>query len=124
MSDDLMLLRLLAVAGAPEQRELLREAATLIAVPVELVEAETAARARSIIASREIDLAIVDLATTGADHAAFVTAARAAKPAPLVILAAESRSAAMEQAAQGAVADAIAVKPTTVDQARVLIERC
>jgi len=124
MSDDLVLVRLLAVTGASEDCELLRNAATLTRVPVEMLEAESASRARSIIAAKEIDLAMVDIATTGPDRAAFVTAARAAKPSPLVVLMAAGRSEAMAHAAGGAVADAVVVKPTTVEQARNLIERC
>lgn len=124
MSDDLLSVRLLAVFGSHEDRELLFQGAALVAVPVDMLEAESVAKARGVLAAKEIDIALLDIATAGADRAVFITAARSAKPAPLVILVAASKSEAIELAASGATADAVAIKPATTAEAKILIERC
>jgi CheY-like chemotaxis protein len=124
MSDDLLLVRLLAVSGASDVRELLRQGAALVTVPVEVLDADSAVRARSVVATRDVEIAMLDLATAGADVGAFVTAARAARQPPLIILVAANRDMARQQAAAGAVGDAIVVRPATADHARALIERC
>jgi CheY-like chemotaxis protein len=124
MSDDLVSVRLLTVSGSNPARDLWRQGAALLAVPVDVMEAESAIRARSLLAAKEIDIALLDVAIAGADRTALLAAARAAKPPPLVVLVAATKTEAVEFAAGGDAVDAVVVKPAAADQAKVLIERC
>src|SRR4051794_20982817 len=124
MSEELLLVRLLAASGASDTRDVLRQGAALVGVPVDVIDADSAARGRSIVASRDIEIAMLDLATLGADLSAVVKAARGARQPPSIVLIANSRAVAHGQATGGAVCDAIAVRPADANQARALIERC
>src|SRR5262245_54515706 len=119
MSDDLLLVRLLVVCAASQIRDRIRQGAASVTVPVEVIEADSVARARSIISANDTEIAMLDLATVGADSPSFVAAARAARQPPLIVLATADRKEAHAQAAGGAVADGIVVRPASADQARV-----
>ncbi len=121
MSDDLVSVQILAVFGTPRDRELLRQAASMTPVPVDVIEAESAHAARSLLAAKEIDAAFLEASTPPAELEAFIAAARTALRKPFVILVA---AAAAEFKAGGGAADGIVAKPERIEQAQVLIERC
>jgi CheY-like chemotaxis protein len=120
MSNDLVSVQILAAFGSPQDRELLRQAAAMTAVPVDVVEAESANTARNLLTAKEIDVAFVDAGATAADLQAFIAAARSARRKPFVILVA----AAAAEFKAGVTADGAVAKPTRIEQAQVLIDRC
>jgi CheY-like chemotaxis protein len=120
---DLISVRLLAVSGLAADRDLLRRAAGLIAVPLDMIEVESASAARSALALAKQDFDIVLLASELADKTACIEAARSAPRPPFVILVAPN-GASSEQSAVGADVDGVVAKPTSIEQARAVIERC
>lgn len=123
MSDDLVSIQILAAFGAPTDRELLRQAAGLAAVPIGVTEAE-GGNARSQLAAGEFDIAFIDATAAPAELSEFIAAARSARRPPFVILVASAAWEAGEFKAGGVAADGIVSKPTRIEQAKVLIERC
>jgi CheY-like chemotaxis protein len=118
---DLISVRLLAVFSLAADRDLLRRAAGLIAVPLDMIEVESASAARSALALAKQDFDIVLLDSELADKTACIEAARAAPRPPFVILVAPN-GASSEQSAVGA--DGVVTKPTSLEQAKAVIERC
>jgi CheY-like chemotaxis protein len=123
MSSDLVSIRLLAAFGDASDRALLREAAGLAAMPIEVTETDLGG-ARSLIAQGEFDLAFVDATATPAELSALITAAKSARRPPFVVLVASAAWEAGEFKAGGVAADGIVSKPTRPEQAKVLIDRC
>jgi CheY-like chemotaxis protein len=121
MSGDLVSVQILAAFGSAQDRDLLRQAAGTAAVPVDIVEAESAGSARSTLAANEIDVAFVDAGVAAAELEAFIAAARSARRKPFVILVAAGAG---EFKAGGAPVDGIVAKPNRIEQAQVLIQRC
>ena len=124
MSGDLVSVRLLAVSGLAADRDLLRRAAGLIAVPLDIIEVESASAARSALALAKQDFDIVLLDSEIADKTACIEAARAAPRPPFVILVAPPNDASSEPSAVGAGMDGVVTKPTSLEQAKAVIERC
>ncbi len=124
MSGDLVSVRVLAISGSAAERELLRHAAGQIAVPVDIIEVETATAACSALAlaAQDIDIALLDSEIEG--KTAFIEAARSAQQRPFVILIAAPNGASAELSAAGAGVDGEVTKPATIEQAKALIERC
>src|SRR5712692_2999557 len=120
MGGDLISVRVLAISGSAADRELLRQAAGSIAVPVDMIEVESAVAARSTLAlaTQAFDIALLD--SEVADKDAFIEAVRSAQPAPFVIVVAPSNGAAVDLPG----ADGVVTKPTTIEQAKAVIERC
>src|SRR5262245_32252726 len=118
MSGDLVQVRILAAFGSPRDRELLRQAAEMTAVPIEIIEADSAAAARNVLATHEIDVAFLDAASAPADVTSFISAARAAQPAPFVILVAAAAWGASELKPDALAPDGIVAKPAVIEQAK------
>ena len=123
MSSDLISIQILAAFGSAADRALLREAAGLAAVPIEIAEAEVG-NARHRVATEEFDLAFVDAAASPTDLSALMAAAKTARRPPFVVLVAAAAWEAGEFKAGGVEADGVVSKPTRIEQAKVLIDRC
>jgi len=124
MSGDLVSVRLLAVSGLAADRDLLRRAAGLIAVPLDMIEVESAPAARSALALAQQDFDIVLLDSEIADKSTCIEAARSAPRPPFVILVAPPDGVSSEPPAVGAGVDGVVIKPTSLEQAKAVIERC
>jgi CheY-like chemotaxis protein len=124
MSDDLMSVRILAAFGSAQDRALLRQAAAMAPIPVDIIEAERVAAAHGRLLADAIDVAFLDAAAAPGDLTAFIAAARATKPTPFVILVAAAAWGRREPKADGLAPDGIVAKPAMIEQAKVLINRC
>jgi CheY-like chemotaxis protein len=118
MSDDILSLRLLAMSESRRDRDLLRQGAGAAPMPVEIVEADGAADARRALFGDDIDLVFIDAMACDDDRAAAVRTARAASRSPFVVL-----LTARGTDVPGFDADALAIMPTTVAEAKNLIAR-
>jgi CheY-like chemotaxis protein len=123
MSSDLVSIQILAAFGTPPDRALLRQAAGLAAVPIEVTEAEVS-NARSLLGTAQYDIAFVDATASPADLSALIAAAKSSTRPPFVILVASAAWEAGEFKAGGVAADGIVTKPARIEQAKVLIDRC
>jgi CheY-like chemotaxis protein len=117
MSGDLVSLRMLAIAAARSDTELLRQGAELAPVPIEFV-AVNAASAAAALSKGGVDIVVLDGNMPAADHAGIIKIARAAIPAPFVVAIAPSAGAQVEGA------DGTVVRPANIDDARKLAELC
>ena len=124
MSDDLMSVRILAAFGSAQDRSLLRQAAAMAPIPVDIIEADSVAAARSRLLANAIDVAFLDAAAAADELTSFIAAARSTKPAPFVILVAAAAWGKREPKADGLAPDGIVAKPAMIEQAKVLIDRC
>ena len=86
-------------------------------MPVEIIEANNAAKVRTLVASGDIDLVLLDGVLPVAEQNAVVEAARAAAKPPFVILLAIAEGTSLSAA------DAVVAKPSTADEAQHLAER-
>jgi CheY-like chemotaxis protein len=123
MAGELVSLRILLAANSAPDRELMRQAAALASVPVDILEAGTLAAARQLLATREIDIAFFWSAMPADERPAFVSAARSAKPQPFVILvvAGVGEAAGIPAEARG---DGVVLQPADAQGAKALMERC
>src|SRR6185369_17146638 len=60
MSGDLVSVRILAAFGSPADRALLRQAAAKVPIPIDVVEAESASAARSLLSAGDIDVVFIE----------------------------------------------------------------
>jgi CheY-like chemotaxis protein len=123
MGDDFVSVRVLAVCASQPDGELLRQGATLTVIPAYFTHVATAAAAHAALAEGKVDIALLDSAMADRDLQEVYKAVRAAGNSPAVVLLAPSSEAAADLAAAG-VADAIAVKPAQIADAKALIESC
>jgi CheY-like chemotaxis protein len=123
MSGELISLRVLTVFVRDHDRDRLRLGAGRVSVPIDVLEAETAAAATGVLAGGDIDIVFLDAALAPSDRAAVLAAARAAKAPPFVLLAGSSQEEASKIAAAES-ADAGVLKPPNTDDAKDLVERC
>ncbi len=56
MSGDLVSVRILAAFGSAPDRALLRQAAAKVPIPIDVIEAENASAARSLLSAGDIDV--------------------------------------------------------------------
>jgi CheY-like chemotaxis protein len=124
MSGDLVSVRILAAFGSAADRDLLRQAAAMTPVVIDVIEAESANAARSLLLADEIDVVFIEAAAAPADLSSFMAAARSAPRPPFVILVASAAWDAGEFKAAGVTADGVVAKPARIEQAKVLIDRC
>jgi CheY-like chemotaxis protein len=124
MSGDIGSVRILSVCASEPDGELLRQGATLAAIPAYFTHVVTAAAARAALAEGNFDIVLLDSATRERDVKEVFNAVRSARNPPSVVLVAPSSEAAADLAAAGGVADAIAVKPAKLPDAKALIESC
>ncbi len=118
MSDDLVSLRLLAVSAAAEDRDLLREGAILVSVPIDVLEAATADRAVECLRDGDIDLMLLDATLPDVEKVSLIKSARTlAKPPFIILLAGVGGT-------MTAGADAVVAKPRDSDEAQKLAQRC
>jgi CheY-like chemotaxis protein len=116
MSGELISLRLLVVFRAASERELLRRGAGLASVPTEVIEANSAATAKPLLANGGIDLVLLEAGLPAFDKIGVSKAARSAKENPfLIMIGSESDT---------TDADGFVEKPTTVSEAQSIIDRC
>jgi CheY-like chemotaxis protein len=123
MDSDLISIRILAAFGTAPDRDLLRQAAGLATVPIDLTETDLG-NAPTLLAAKEFDIAFVDAAAPPAVMSAFIAAAKSSKRPPIVILVASAAWEAGEFKAGGIAADGVVTKPERVEQAKILIDRC
>ena len=88
MSGDFIFMQILAVCGSAQDRELLRQGATLASLPIEFTALSATAAARAALSKDQIDILFVDHALAEQDRD-FIAAARAARQPPFVVLVAE-----------------------------------
>ncbi len=116
MSDELLSLRVIVVSGSRDDHDLFRQAASAATVPIEIVEADGASSACRSLAGA-VDLVFLDAALASDEIAQVVAAARAApKPPFTALMAAPGSAAAPFQT------DALAAKPSHVEEAKRLME--
>jgi CheY-like chemotaxis protein len=110
---------MLVIFGARPARDLWRQGVGLASVPIEIVEANTAASACALLARGGIDIVVLDSALP--DAANVAKTARAATPSPFVVAAAPANN-----VAAGRIdgADGVIAKPASVEEARDQVERC
>lgn len=118
MSDDLVSLRLLAVSAAAQDRDLLREGAILVSVPIDVLEAATADRAAECLRDGDIDLMLLDATLPDVEKVSLIKSARTLAKPPFIILLAGAGG------TMTAGADAVVAKPRDSDEAQKLAQRC
>jgi CheY-like chemotaxis protein len=123
MSEDFLSVRILAVCASEPDGELLRQGATLAVLPAYFTHVATAAAARAALAEGNVDIALLDSALANRDMKEVFAAVRSARNPPSIVMVAPSKQEAADLAAAG-VADAIAVKPAKLPDAKALIESC
>jgi CheY-like chemotaxis protein len=123
MSDDFVSVRILAVCASEQDGELLRQGATLAVTPAQFSHVATAGAARAALADGNLDIVLLDSTMTGRDLKEIFNVVRSARNPPAVVMVTPSRDEAADLAAAG-VADAIAVKPAKLPDAKALIESC
>jgi CheY-like chemotaxis protein len=116
MTSELISLKLLIVFRSDTGRALLRQGAGLASVPAEIVDANSAATAESLLAQGGIELVLIGAALPAADKAVASKAARSAKEKPFIVMVGAD--------ADGTDADAVAAKPATIEEAQSLVDRC
>ena len=118
MSDDLVSLRLLAVCAAAQDRELLRQGAILVSVPIDVIEAESAVAAAEYLHGGDIDLMLLDTTLPEAMKVSLIATAKTLAKPPFIILLAGVGGTVT------AGADAVVAKPRDSDEAQKLAQRC
>jgi DNA-binding NarL/FixJ family response regulator len=124
MNGDLISVRFLAVSRSAQEREVLREAAGAASMLIDLMDADGEAAARDLLAKNEVDIVALDSAVPAPERAALIKAARALRPSAFVILVAGSSSSPAEIAAASVGVDGTVGKPTSVGEAKSLLDRC
>jgi CheY-like chemotaxis protein len=120
MTGDLISLRILVAASAARDRDLLRQGASAVSVPIDVLEAPNPTAARAILADGAIDVVLVDSAIAAADRAAMLAAV---KPMPFVFVLAATKDEAGKLSADSTI-DGVVAKPTLHAEAKSLIDRC
>lgn len=116
MTDELFSLRVIVVSGSRDAHDLFRQAASASTVPIEIIEADAAASACRSLAGG-VDLVFLDAALASNEIAAVVAAARAAPKPPFTAMLAEPGAATVTFQT-----DALAAKPSHVEEAKRLME--
>ena len=116
MNTDILCLRVLLVTPAAPLRDLLRQAAAHASVPAEVMEADGAATAKTLIAQGS-DLLLLDGGMPAAEKTAICQAARAARQNPFII-------AIGGDPGTGAEVDGSVQKPQTAKDAQKIVDRC
>jgi CheY-like chemotaxis protein len=117
MIDDLLSVRVILLSRWANDRGLLRQAAAMAKLPIEIDEAHNVAAVRRALADR-VDLMFLDAALPAAELAQAVSAAQAAVKPPFTVLLTATAA-----AAASVTTDAVAAKPTRLEEARRLVER-
>lgn len=116
MTDDVLSLQATFVCALPDDQDLLRRAAAAAQIPVEVVEADGLA-STGRLPGGGVDFVFIDKALGDDAVAKVISAARgAAKPPFTVLLAQRGAQTAFQT-------DALANKPLSLEEARVLVDR-
>jgi len=116
MTDELFSLQATVVSGSRDDRDLLRQAASASRVPIEIIEADDAFSAkRSIVAG--VDLVFLDMALGSETIRQVTSTARATAKRPFTVLLAPP------DAAAPFLTDALATKPSELEEAKRLMDR-
>jgi CheY-like chemotaxis protein len=118
MRDDLVSLRLLAVSAAAQDREVLRQGAGLVSVPVDVVEAANGSKSVEVLRNSDVDLILLDSALPDADKISVIEISRALAKPPFIILLVGVGGTIIKGA------DAVVAKPRNSDEAQNLVQRC
>jgi ABC-type amino acid transport substrate-binding protein len=121
MSGDLISVRILAAFGSVADRDLLRQAAAMAPIPIDVIEADTASIARNLISSGDIDVVFIEAAAASADLKSLLVAAKSAPRAPFVIVVASGAWDPAEFKAAAVTIDGVVAKPARIEQAQVLV---
>jgi len=114
MVDELLSLRVVVASSSKDDRDLLQHAAAASKVPIEVVELEGASAAGG--SRGGLDLVFLDSTLTSDEVALIVAAVRAVPKPPFTVLLAGPGAAAPFAT------DALAVKPTNLEEAKRLLE--
>ena len=117
MTDELFSLHMVLASDSARDRDLFRQAAAATSVPIELAEAGSAALATRLLGNG-CDLAFFDMALGGEAVTQMTAAARAAAKPPFTVLLCVPGTAAQFET------DALADKPTALDEATQLLTGC
>jgi CheY-like chemotaxis protein len=117
MIDGLLSVRVILLSRWANDRGLLRQAAAMAKLPIEIDEAHNVAAVRRALADR-VDLMFLDAALPAAELAQAVSAAQGAVKPPFTVLLTATAA-----AAASVTTDAVAAKPTRLEEARRLVER-
>jgi CheY-like chemotaxis protein len=117
MTDELLSLRAVVVSNSPEDHDLFRQAAASIAVPVEIAAVDNTTKASGTL-NAGVDILYLDGGFAPSDIKQTIAAARVAPNPPFSVMLTANAS-----AAQAFEADALADKPTRLEDAKRLIER-
>jgi CheY-like chemotaxis protein len=117
MSDELLSLRAIVVSSSREHRDLVEQALSTAAVPIDVVAAEGAAAAKDGLAGGA-DLLYIDADLAPPEVTSIIAAARAARSRPFSVLLSVD-----ERRGEPFAADALAGKPERPEDARRLIDR-
>lgn len=117
--DDLVTLRLLVVTAAGAERDALREAAALSAMPLDLTETENGSKAAAMIENGQFDLVLLDCDLPESERVRAAKAARGCTKPPFVI-----GLVGAGQSAEPAWADAAARRPANIEDAKKMIGGC
>jgi len=124
LSDELISLRVLSCLAGARDFYFLQQAANIAPIPVHITVAQNVTVARKVLATCEVDVALLDATAAPADLTSFIATARSAQPRPFVILMAADAVQASSFKAGGVVPDGIVVKPDGIEKAKVIIDRC
>jgi CheY-like chemotaxis protein len=124
MSGDLISLRVLSCLGGARDFYFLQQAASTASTPIDIAIAQNITVARKMLATSEVDIALLDAAAAPAELTSFIASARSAQPRPFVILFAADTMQASSFKAGGVVPDGVVVKPDSIERAKVIIDRC
>src|SRR5581483_9185262 len=116
MSSELLSLKLLIMFRSENGRALLRGGAALSSMPVEIVMADSAANAESLLMQGGIDLVLIGAKLPAGDKHATSAAARKAKEKPFVVMVGAD--------SDGTDADAVIERPNTIEESQSVIDRC
>jgi CheY-like chemotaxis protein len=115
MSGDLVSLRVLVATAVPAQQELWQRGAAMASIPIDFAAADAAA-STAMLSRSGGDICIIDHSLPDAEKAAVIAAARAARAAPQIFMAAPHGSRRTSDV------DGVLAKPANAEAARKLIE--
>jgi CheY-like chemotaxis protein len=128
MSDDIVSLRIVVVSPAAALRDLVRQGAGLAPIPIEVAEADSAARASRLLGAGDTDLVFIDVALGGDERAAVIQTARAVPqaaaksprkpPITIVIAPASFKFGGPGEAGEP---DGVVAQPSTLEDARAMV---
>jgi CheY-like chemotaxis protein len=124
MNVDLVSLKILTVFPSRQDRDLLRQGVGVATVPVDVVESENAAAARSAIEANEVDIVLLDAAIPAGDRTELIETVRAVRPKAFVIVVVGPDIGPPEVSAAAVAADGVLNKPANAEEAKALVGRC